>query len=214
VRSLTVTVKSDGRAEGASPGVGFRVRPAALPRAAQDYSRSARPGSYPVRVRLDGAGESFLVLNADSYYFAEGREPAFKFLQLVDGDPGDLWQIDVFETRAEGQTPAGRPSRAPFELVPAGTSAPNVNPTLATDGFPLRPGQRRITTYWAGTLGVATLWVRRLDGTWFNTLETVDSSGGAQLYDTREVAVPGDRAYWRATGAGLTYALEVEAEVG
>ena len=214
MRSLVATIKTDGRAEAASPGVGFRVRPGALPRTAPDYARTSRPGSYPIRVRLNGEGEPLLVQNADSYYFSDAKreEPAFKFLQLVDGESGDLWHIDIFETRQEGQTPAGRPSRAPFELLPAGTSAPAANPALSTDGFPLRPGQRRITTYFAGAAGVATLWVRQLNGTWLNTLETIDST--VQAYDTREVAVPGDRAFWRAAAAGLTMTVEVEAEVG
>lgn len=212
MRNSLAIVKADGRAEANAAGVGFRVRPAVVPKASGDYNRAARPGSYPVRVKVGGQGEALNVVNADSYYFAE--KDRFGFLQVVDGDPGDVWQFDVFESRDEGQTPAGRPSRAPFELVRLGTAVPTAVPALATDGFVLRPGQRRLTVYFAGVLTTVTLWVLQLDGTWFDLNETVDPTGANPRYDTRELGVPGDRFYLRAAAGGMTMKIEVDAEVG
>lgn len=212
MRNAIVTVKADGRAEANAAGVGFRVRPAVTPKASADYARAARPGSYPVRVRIDGQGEALNVVNADSYYFAEGGR--FRFLQVVDGEAGDVWQFDVFESREEGQTPAGRPARAPFELAPLGTAVPTAVPAVAGDGFLLRPGQRKITVYFAGALTTATLWVRQLDGTWFDLNESIDPTGANPRFDTRELGVPGDRFYLRAAAGGMTMKIEVDAEVG
>lgn len=210
MRSSFATIKADGRAELASPGVGFRIRPGAFPPSSSGYSRTQRPGSYPIQVKLDGQGDPITVLNGDSYYFgAEG----FRFLQVVNGEAGDLWIVDVYENRGEGVTPDGRRQRVPYELAAAGTAVPAADPASATDGYALRNGQKAITTYWAGVLTQATLWVMRQDGTWFNTGEQVDATA-APYYDTRDVRVSAKRFYWRAAAANMTMCIEVDAENG
>lgn len=211
MRTVLATVKADGRAEVASPGLGFRLRPGAQPPNALGYSRTQRPGSYPINLRIDGEGEVLTVANADSYYLDPKKR--FTFLQLVNGTAGDLWHCDVFESTGEGQSPAGRPSRVPIELAATGTAVPTTAPALAADGFALRTGQRRISTYFAGTLSVATLWVQLQNGTWFDTQDQADPASGPR-YDTREVAVPGNRFAWRAAAGAMTMTIEAEAEVG
>lgn len=211
MRSVLATVKTDGRAEVASPGVGFRLRPGAQPPNAAGYSRTQRPGSYPVHVRIDGQGEPLIVANSDSFYFPKDRP--FTFLQLVSAESGELWQVDVFEHRDEGQTPSGARQRVPFELAPTGTAVPTTAPAAATDGYPLRNGQRSISTYFAGTLSVATLWVMLQDGTWFDTQDTADPSSGPR-FDARDIRVSARRFAWRAASASMTMTIEVDAEHG
>lgn len=211
MRSHFATVKTGGVAEVGAPGVGFRLRPGAFPPNASGYARTQRPGSYPIQLKLDGQGEAITVLNGDSYYFGEAG--GFRFLQLVNGEAGDLWLVDVFESRDEGVTPDGKRQRVPYELAPTGTAVPAADPAAAADGYALRNGQKTITTYFGGTLTTATLWVMKQDGTWFNTGEVVDPTG-APFYDTRDIRVSAKRFAWRAAAANMTMCLEVDAENG
>lgn len=193
---------------------GFRVAPGVPSK--NDASNSAlksRPGSYPVRVRERGTNNIIPVRNGDAFYFAEEFAP--QGFDLVDLEQGDCWDVFVFDGKADGVIPNGRKRTVPVRIADT-TAVPNgTPPSLATDGWPLRPGVVSITSYFTGTPRLNTLWVRLLDGTWFSTGDTVDNTAaGAFLYDTRDLRVPGDRFYWQATGAGQTVIVEAEMEVG
>lgn len=206
MRTLIVKADASGACRSTAGGFGFRILSALPSPADPGFNVNERPGRLPVTVRLDGSSEPMTCFGEGHYFPAR-----FKYLDITGAESGDVYLVQIFEDPRELVMPNARSGRQAFILQAVGTSAPAADPALATDGFPLRPGQRRITTYFGGVLGSATLWVRRLDGVWFNTADDVDPSAGPR-YDTREIAVPGDRAYWRAAGAGLTFALEVESE--
>lgn len=195
---------------------GFRVAPGAPSKndTAANSAVKLKPGSFPVRVRERGTGKIIPLRNSDSVYFGYefGAQQGF---DLLDVENGDCWDVHLFDGPEDGMTAAGQKARVPVRIADT-TAVPNgTPPTLATDGFPIRPGTLSLTTYFTGTPRVCTLWFRMLDGTWFATGETVDNTVvGATLYDSRQLAVPGDRFAWVATGAGQTCVIEASQEVG
>lgn len=207
MRTVTAKADSTGAFRATSGGYGFRLVAALPPQGSPEFLVTNRPGRLPVIVRLDGQGEPLFTFG-EARFFGE----RFKFIEVTGCEDGDCYILETFEHPRELVQPLARPARQGFRLAAAAAVSTSA-PSLSTDGYPLRPGQKRITTYFGGTLSVATLWVRQLDGTWFDTQDTADPSSGPR-YDTREVAVPGDRFAWRAASANMTQTIEVESEVG
>jgi hypothetical protein len=194
---------------------GFRVVPGVPSKNdAGNTSVKLRPGSFPVRVRERGTQKIIPLHNSDSFYFGEefGKQQGF---DLLDVEDGDCWDVYLFDGPEDGVTAGGKRRTVPVRVADSAAVPNAVNPTLATEGYALRPGMVSITSYFGGTARACTLWVRQLDGTWFNTGEVVDNTiVGAVLYDTRTLNVPGDRMYWSAAGAAQTVVVEAEMEVG
>jgi hypothetical protein len=189
---------------------GFLVTPGAPSKnAAGNTDVKARPGAYPVTVRFRGGGEPIPIRNGHAFYFGSEARP----FDIVDAESGDCWDVFAFETREDGMMLASQKASVPVRVSDAVAVSNAVAPTLITDGFALRPGTLNVTSYFGGTPRVNTLYVRLLDGTWFNTGETFDATAGL-LYDTRVIAVPGDRFAWVAAGAAETVIIETRQEVG
>lgn len=207
MRTVTAKADSTGAFRATSGGYGFRLVAALPPISAPGYLVTNRPGRLPVMVKLNGEGEPLFTFG-EARFFAE----RFKFVEVTGAEDGDCYILETFEHPRELVQPLARAARQAYRLA-AAVAVATAAPALATDGYPLRPGQRKITTYFGGTLSVATLWVRQLDGTWFDTQDQADPTSGPR-YDTREVAVPGDRFAWRAAAGSMTQTIEVESEVG
>lgn len=207
MRTLLLKADSAGALRATATGYGFRIVPAIPAPGDAAANVNARPGRMPVIVRRNGTEEP-LTCFAEGHYFEE----RFKFLDIQGAESGDSYLVQVFEAPRELVLPSARAGRQGHVLVPAGTAVPTAVPALSTDGFPLRPYQRRLTTYFEGVLTTATLYVRKLDGTWFNTNETADPTGANPRYETREIAVPGDRAQWVAAAINMTMTVEAESE--
>ncbi len=210
-----VTLPADGAAlKAGSRGCGFQLLPAMLEAGAQGYSADARPGSYPVRLRFRGsrqptAAKELTVLGRHAHYFGEEFD-GFDVL----GQAGECWQVLVFDSREEGVVP-GPSSRAAHRLLAA--TVVSTSDPAGEVGFRVRPGLRSFTVYASGTLTVtAALWVRGLDGTWRDSGDVLsfDTAAGGFPVQMREVRQPADRVWFKASGGGLSLAVDGESEVG
>lgn len=181
---------------------GFRVVPGRQVGAAVNV----RPGSYPIRVTTDG-GQRFDVTSDEARLLGE----PFNWLQLTGGEAGDVWRVQLLEQRHEAVFPAGQRSAVPVQ-VQAATACPTIAPTLATEGFKVRPGTRAHTFYAAGVATTARLWVRSAGGTWVDTGEDLDFTANAA--QSRIVTNSADRVYLRAAAGGMTIEIDSEVEVG
>lgn len=212
MRSGCFQADTTGKLRMRSSGLGFRVAPAVPDASSPSFSRVNRPGRLPLSVRMNNSGgEQLHITNSDARFFAD----AFTDLFIEGAESGDWYCVEIYESRQEGIIPAASKAVVPVELAPAGTAVPAVDPTAFTDGYPLRPGMKAITSYFAGTLQAATLWVRTTGGVWKSLADVVDpSAAGALAYDSRSIAVPGDRFYWRGAAAAMTVTIEAQMEVG
>lgn len=200
---------SAGRVRVPTAGIGLRVAPSVPDAGAPEFNKANQPGRLPLCARLDSAGGTRIAVpNSDALFM---REP-FGEVFLEGGEAGGWYAVTVFEAPNESVIPSALKTIVAVELMPAGTAVATAVP-IASEGVPLRPGMRAVTTYFAGVLQAATLYVMKTDGTWFNTNETVDPSAG-QRYDSRIIAVPGSRFTWVAAGAGLTASIEAAWEIG
>lgn len=209
---------SSGRIlDAGGPGRALCLRPAVAPTKAggENVGAVQMPGAFPVTVKLKGGGKAgtFPVINSDVHFFAPGD--AFKGFDVVDCDASDTWEVTVWE-----ESPAGRFSAPTKALVPVAiqdtlTAVPTAAPSLSTDGFPMRPGFKRYTLFFAGTARSHTLWVRKLDGVWFDTgIIVSDQTATTERVVPMDIHVPGDRFALRASGASQTLAVEGTFEVG
>lgn len=167
------------------------------------------PGSFPVRVRPRRSGDILPVRNSHALYFA--RE--FPEFDLLDCDPGDCWDVYTFDSREEGIMLSGAKAEIPVHITDAVALA-TANPTLATDGWPLRPNLKNFSVYYSGTPRVNRLWVRRLDLVWFDTGIDYDQTATTVRLDRFEIGVKGDR--WTLIGSAGAQNVVVEGsyEVG
>jgi hypothetical protein len=181
---------------------GFMLAPGVPSRnEGQNSALKQIPGSFPVRVRFRGSKEELPVRNSQSFYF---DKPCPEF-DIIDCDSGDVWDVYVFDSRNDGIMRSGNRVKVPVRVSDA-VALPAADPALATDGFPLRPNLTKFTVYFSGVARVNTMWVRQLDGTWFNMGDTYDAA--AQNYATFDIGVPGDRWILRPAGGTQTVVVE------
>lgn len=205
MRVLFPKIATNGRADDvATRAVGFRLTPGRPDVTGVQRPWEQRPGAYPVKVRLD-SGPELIITNGDALFF----EAAFNVLQVF-GEPGDVWALQVFEHRSEGVIPAARSSVA-VQVQPP-TACPTVAPTLATEGWKVRPGTRSHTLYASGTLTTARLWVRSASGAWYDTGEDLDFT--TNPVQARLVYATADRVYLRAAAGSMNIEIDSECEVG
>lgn len=202
MRQFIVALDALGAAQDVGvPGVGFRVVPAR----AAGADVGTRPGSYPIRVKLNGGSTSYEVTSDDARVL---REP-FRWLALEGGESGDGWKVEIFEDYRERVDPPGARGSVPVRVqapTAIGTAAP-----IAMEGIKVRPGTRTHTFYAGGTLAAARLWVRSAGGTWVDTLEDLDFV--TSPVQTRVVYNSADRVYLKGS-AGMTLEIDSECEVG
>lgn len=178
---------------------GFRVVPA------RGVGSAARPGSYPLRVTLNG-GQSFDVTADESKLLAD----PFLWMNLSGGESGDSWKVQLFETPAESIVPPGQRGSVAVPLqVP--TACNTVAPVGAV-GFKVRPGTRAHTFYGSGVAQVARLWVRSASGNWYDTGDDLDFV--ANLTHVRLVYATADRFQLVSAAATLLVEIDAEVEVG
>lgn len=192
-----------GVIERAGEGVGFCLMPG---RKLSDLT--VRPGAYPVRVKFNN-GKTVEVCGPHAFYcdpseFRTSRDSQFRIEQC---DPGASWNVITFDDASEGVRP-GTPQR----LITRLQSATAVQTTVpsGSDGWEVRHGTQSWTAYATGTLQVARLWQRDVDGNWYDTLEDLDFSLSPII--TRLVDCPG-RFALRAAAATMNLRIEVTEEV-
>jgi hypothetical protein len=173
---------------------------------ARPLAATQRPGSYPIRVTLDG-GRYFDVTSDD----AKCIDQSFRWLSLTGGEQGDTWKVQLLETRDERVYPPGQRGSVPV-TVQAPTACPTAAPALATDGIKVRPGTRAHTFYASGTPTMAALYVRSNGGNWRDTGEVLDF--GSTPVISRTVTNSGDRLALKADAVGMNIEIDAEVEVG
>lgn len=199
MREFFVTLDSNGKAlDVGTRGIGFRLVPARP----QSAAVGTRPGSYPIRVKPDG-GSTELHITADD----TRRLESFKFLVIEGGEAGDVWKVQIIERPGEHIDPPGQRGSVNVQVQPATPCTAGV-PTLATQGFKVRPGTKAHTFYASGVPEVANLFVRSAGGTWYPTGEELDFTANNVI--TRVVYNSTDRVYLQASGAML---IEIDSEV-
>mgnify|MGYP001594390393 CR=1 FL=1 len=189
-------------------GIGFSLVPAC----STPFSATERPGSYPVKVVLDG-GKVLDVVNGDVHFL----DAPFRAFDLANGDANEFWLVTTFETRGEGIIRAPGKQRVTYS-VQTSAAVPFAVPVGAV-GIKVRPGTLAHSFYFSGaTPGPARIWIRTAGGEWFDTGEDLDPTDGAGAFDvialTRNVTVAGDRLYLQSGGLGLSVAIDATCEVG
>ena len=152
---------SAGRVRVPTAGIGLRVAPSVPDAGAPEFNKANQPGRLPLCARLDSAGGTRIAVpNSDALFM---REP-FGEVFLEGGEAGGWYAVTVFEAPNESVIPSALKTIVAVELMPAGTAVATAVP-IASEGVPLRPGMRAVTTYFAGVLQAATLYVMKTDGT-------------------------------------------------
>lgn len=169
------------------------------------------PGSYPVTVRFRGGGKRGELLVIDGRFHAFGPDDVFEGFDIVGCDAGDTWAVVVAADAQAGFFPASQRSAVPVALQNTAVAVPTSNPASATDGWPLRPGMTKFTLFFSGTARTNRLWIRQLNGTWFDTGQDY---AGADLMVGLQVDVPGNRFALVASGASQNVRIEARYEVG
>lgn len=211
MRTAIIKADANGRIVNAGGAChGLRLMPAVPSRNAPgNTNQKAVPGSFPVRVVPRGSAEPIDVINSDAFYFA--REfPAF---DIVDCDAGDVWLVTTFDSRDEGQMASGAKAQIPVRIADS-VALPAADPALVTDGYPLRPNLRNFTVYFSGVARVNNLWVRQLDGTWFDTGVQYDQTATTERMVNFTIGVPGDRWTLRPAGGAQQVVIEGAFETG
>lgn len=189
-------------------GRAFAVYPAVKPLAADVASEAPTsiPGAYPVTVRFRGNGRKGEFLVVDGRLNVLDEE--FEGFDLINcKDDGDTFAVQVFSSPHAGFFPAGSRSSVPVAVQNTAVALATTSPNAATDGWPLRPGMSKFTVFYSGTDRVNRLWVRQLNGTWFDTKQdwTTATDGPMQPL---QVDVPGDRFTLVASGASQSVRIE------
>jgi hypothetical protein len=187
-------------------GNGFRIAPALPAVTDARYTVDQVPGQLPLEVQLSGVGD-WHHYGASDVQFPEER---FTFVDVRGAEPSSWYVLQTYE-RGEGMVPAGKANRRAYRVAPAGTAVPTVSPTLATDGFPVRPGSQSFTIY--STAGVVSrIWVRSVAGNWKDT--GIDLDFVTEPTTTRYVDAPGSRWALVASIGGMTIEVDGASEVG
>ncbi len=201
MREQIVTLDSTGNARDVGTrAFGFRVVPA------RGVGSTARPGSYPLRVTLDG-GQSFEISADESKLLSA----PFLWLNLSGGESGDSWKVQLFETPAESIVPPGARGSVAVPIQGTPTACNTLAPVGAV-GFKVRPGTRAHTFYGSGVAQVARLWVRSATGNWYDTGDDLDFS--SNLTHVRLVYATADRFQLVAAAGTLLIEIDAEVEVG
>lgn len=207
--------KSGRILDAGGPGRAFCLKPAVKPRQSDVATEQPTqvPGAFPVRVRFKGKGKRGEVLVLDSDVHIYGEDDAFDGFDILDaGDDGDTWAVYVFEHPHAGLFRTGAKSVVPVVVQNTAVAVPTSNPNASTDGWPLRPGLKNFTAFFSNTARTNRLWVRQLNGTWFDTGQ--DFAAATDPMPTFTVDVPGDRFAFVASGANQNVRIEGKFETG
>lgn len=216
IPTLVKCERSDGAILScASPGRAFMLVPAVPSHnSAAGTPPVAVPGSFPVRVRFKGGGKKGTMDVPNSQVHVYDPDDGFQDFDILDADVGDYWLVYVFESPHAGVFPAPTKTKIPVRVTASAVALAQTSPTLVTDGWPLRPNLTNFTAYFSGTARVNRLWVRLLDGTWFDTGVDYDQTATGERMQPFTVGVPGDRFTFVASGASQSVIIEGAFEAG